>query len=617
MGVPQGSIVSPLLFIALLSDPGLRLRGSSIISTYADDICLFRQTYAKRCLRANRRLTLEAKRFQEDSDTVVEHLEELGFIVNEGKTVFMVFNTTLLSDLSLEVGYSVLTPQKEVVYLGVVFTYTLSWTPHVNRVLAGAHRAINLIRSSLREPWGKNRKHGVQMVLALVRSRLLYGLETARDLTATALKRMVACECGILRRVLGLPTGTPQGLVYREAGVLPLWNRARLSMAKFCVGAAAGDGPARDVVTEESLWRWPKTRRGKYPSLEAQVADLVREGGVDPQAIPVPGPPPWPPDYFETPAVCLEVGLDVTKRDNPALLKATFLDWVSRIYQGQHLVYTDGSLNGRSGGAGVFVPHLDIRRSYSLGCGSSMEAELAAKLMALSELEGLPPGGPGMVICSDSLSALQVVRGADGRVAGLATDIIASLTRLARVGTPVTLQWVPAHVGVAGNEVADSLARLGQGGLSCGGRAAPKIALPPSLEGARTALGGAAWRLWAREFGNLAGVRGWPSGVPPQRGTRWANYPTALACVMSRLCCNTWRVKHCRVPCVCGDEVSFDHCLFGCGTLGDVFLPVLRRLREERLPLDMASLLSVGEADPAFLAETAGLIMTSRVGPYL
>ena len=83
------------------------------------------------------------------------------------------------------------------------------------------------------------------------------------------------------------------------------------------------------------------------------------------------------------------------------------------------------------------------------------------------------------------------------------------------------------------------------------------------------------------------------------------------------MCCNTWRVKHCRVPCVCGDEVSFDHCLFGCGTLGDVFLPVLRRLREERLPLDMASLLSVGEADPAFLAETAGLIMTSRVGPYL
>ena len=253
MGVPQGSIVSPLLFIALLSDPGLRLRGSSIISTYADDICLFRTTYAKRCRKVNRRLSLETKRFQEDSDTVVEHLEELGFIVNEAKTIFMVFNATLLSDLSLEVGYSVLTPQKEVVYLGVVFTYTLSWTPHVNRVLAGAHRAVNLIRSSLREPWGKSRKHGVLLVQALVRSRLGYGLETARDVTATDLKRMVACECNILRRVLGLPNGTPQGLVYREAGILPLWNRARLSMAKFCAGAAAGDGPARDVITDESL----------------------------------------------------------------------------------------------------------------------------------------------------------------------------------------------------------------------------------------------------------------------------------------------------------------------------------------------------------------------------
>ena len=71
------------------------------------------------------------------------------------------------------------------------------------------------------------------------------------------------------------------------------------------------------------------------------------------------------------------------------------------------------------------------------------------------------------------------------------------------------------------------------------------------------------------------------------------------------------------MPCVCGEEVSFDHCLFRCGALGGDFLPVLRRLREENLPLDMASLLAVGEADPAVLAATAGLVMTSRVGPYL
>ena len=135
---------------------------------------------------------------------------------------------------------------------------------------------------------------------------------------------------------------------------------------------------------------------------------------MDPLPIPVPAPPPWPPDYFDTPEVCLEVGLDVTKRDNPALLKATFLEWVSRRYQGQSLVFTDGSLNGRSGGAGVFVPHLNIRRSYGLGCGFSTEAELAAILMALSELEGLPPGGPGTVICSDSLSALLGGGGGDG-----------------------------------------------------------------------------------------------------------------------------------------------------------------------------------------------------------
>ena len=90
---------------------------------------------------------------------------------------------------------------------------------------------------------------------------------------------------------------------------------------------------------------------------------------------------------------------------------------------------------------------------------------------------------------------------------------------------------------------------------------------------------------------------------------------------MSRLCSSTWRVKNCRVPCICGEEVSFDHCLLRCGALGGDFLPVLRRLRDERLPryyyYYMTSLLAVGEADPAYLAATVGQIMTSRVGQFL
>ena len=619
MGVPQGSVISPLLFIILLKDPGVAMEGSSLVSTYADDICLFRNTLSKRSNRTRQRLTYDLASFQRDSDSVVAYLESLGFQVNENKTVFMIFNGFPLTELRLRVNGSLLVPQRQVTYLGVVFSYDLSWTPHVDHLLVTARRGLNLIRSAAGEPWGRDRATRVALVMSLVRSRLVYGLEAARDTLPSQMARLVACECVALRQALGLPGGTPVLKVYKEAGVLPLSSRLGLSRASYFLRALASEGQTREEILDEHVWPWPKRKRATYVSLETETRPWFEAVGVDPLGLAPPRPSPWPLDWYLPPTIETELGGKASKSEPPLMLKSKFLEWVGGRYPQASFVFTDGSMTEKGRlGAGVYFVDTGRRLSYQVSGGSVMEAELVAILMALGEIESsVPPGGPGVVICSDSLSALQSIVAEGGAFMSLQTNILGQLTQLARAGTSVALQWVPAHVGISGNERADALARRGATASDPEDPPRVEIALPLTVRGLLPGLKRVAWERWSGEYKREAEARSWPARAPPSRGVRWQGWPGVLADVMSRLCCDTWRTIFVPTPCVCGGSISFHHCLFHCPILNPHFYNVRQRLATSSLPLNMESLVRVGEEDPAFLAGVAALVTSSSVGPYL
>ena len=127
------------------------------------------------------------------------------------------------------------------------------------------------------------------------------------------------------------------------------------------------------------------------------------------------------------------------------------------------LGYTDGSAENavRNGGAGVYIQYAGGKEDkISLATGlysTNYKAEAEALKTAAAHFEASTHASLKVVLLTDALSVLQALQ--SNRDTEL-NDLSAALASLCR-RHEVTLQWIPSHCNLPGNEAADSLAKEG------------------------------------------------------------------------------------------------------------------------------------------------------------
>ena len=168
MGVPQGGVLSPLLF-------NLHLRGINEIlpvdvraSMYADDLLLYTRQVDPR---------LALLRLEEAVGLLTPWLQGLGLSISIPKCQLCFFTRARsgLHDTTMRVDGCEIRCQDSLKYLGVVLDSRLTWTLHIKYIAGKAMRAIGVLKALSRVSWGVSPSLLLTVYLGLVRAYLEWG----------------------------------------------------------------------------------------------------------------------------------------------------------------------------------------------------------------------------------------------------------------------------------------------------------------------------------------------------------------------------------------------------------------------------------------------------------
>ena len=158
-GVPQGSILGPLLFAIYINDLPEHLQ-HSLTLMFADDT---------KCIKLIHNAT-DCALLQTDIYHAVQWSSSCDLDFNIAKFIHMSYWNNL-SNSSYHINHQSITLSSQCKDLGIIFTPTLNWSPHIDMIIARAYKILGLIRRTFHTNCIITK---MKLYLSLVRSQLMY-----------------------------------------------------------------------------------------------------------------------------------------------------------------------------------------------------------------------------------------------------------------------------------------------------------------------------------------------------------------------------------------------------------------------------------------------------------
>ena len=193
LGVPQGSVLGPLLFIMYINDMRRVLRFCDI-NLFADDTVLF---------IAAKNLKEAVSHLNEDLRSLSRWLKYKQLKLNIDKTKFMIFSRTVVNDdVSVIIDDETIGRVREIKYLGVIIDDNLKFNAHIDNVIKKIAKKYGILCRLKNELTISSK---IQLYKSIISPHLDFCPTFLYLANNTQLLRLQRLQNRIMRLILGSP----------------------------------------------------------------------------------------------------------------------------------------------------------------------------------------------------------------------------------------------------------------------------------------------------------------------------------------------------------------------------------------------------------------------------
>ena len=446
-GLPQGSVLSPTLFMVAING----LLGQVPVGVHG---LVFADDYAVICSKSS---AVEAcHKIQTAINAATSWASTRGFKFSPEKTKAIRFcRLRRVEEIpTLFLNDSILPFEDSVKYLGITFDRKLTFDLHINEVVCSVKLRLNILKVVSGFNWGADRTCLLRMYQALCLSKIDYGCQVYGSACQTTLQKLDVVHNTALRICTGAYKTSPVESLYVDSGFPPLFIRREELGLRYMSKILSSKLNPNFKFVKEPIDRAPNRPRLPKP-FEVRLVDSARTLGLLPPSVVEVCPQKFPPWARPNITICPARG--DKKLSSDIQLKANFLEHASG-HADSINIYTDGSKFSDGVGCSVVTPDQTIKKKLPKSA-SVFTAELLAVLSALRFIFFSSSSVNSYTIFTDSMSVLTSL-GSLFPYHHLVQEIQDWFCLLQnRRKISVTFCWVPSHVGVVGNELADVAAK--------------------------------------------------------------------------------------------------------------------------------------------------------------
>lgn len=455
VGLPQGSVTSTSLFNAYINDlPGkLKAVKGIQVGMFADDVVIWITGKNNKKQQNNLEHTANEALSVLQEWTIENNME-----INTTKTVYQFFSLRHTNyNFNLKINNETIPKSECTKYLGVHMDNKLNWKEHIQHIIVKVNKRLSLVKRLAGVSWGNTQDTMNTTYKTYIKPIMKYGSEVMATAKPSVIYKLETAQNNALRLISGAVRTTPTLALQVYTHNLPIQTeiqqQAAISLTKL-------------KALPDALWT---NQPQEHHHLKTHIppmtgpTEYLEELNIPAKIEPI-CHTPNPMDYLSY-NVNLSLVEDMIKREtsNEELKQVAIQTLAERYPPTEWLrIYTDGSYTDKDGRAGAGIYSSLFSHYTSVGENkTNFDAEVKAIQIAVQQLIYRPQAFHKAVLLIDSKAAIQAIAANNPPTSEIIKETRTLIKQLTNLGKQIHFQWVPSHVGIEGNERADSLAKKG------------------------------------------------------------------------------------------------------------------------------------------------------------